>query len=272
MADIVVLGAEAQAATSIACAYPERAVTFVSDEEIIDGSDLPNVRMVFAKPDDRVKLTHGAGQVVPLSPRWIAPEAALPLSRAFDRIEHHFPGRMLPLFEHPGAHGNWILKGDRWHRPDAPLVGTLQQLEDVTDPHGCGLLYQPKVESSATIMAIGRREHTTLLGIVRVFDERFFWDNILQAGETIDAPDVAAATQDILDAIDHKGFFTFNWLRTVQGLRLSSVRSIPRAVFQMFRYGGVDLLDPERKENKMVRAGLRTIATPTYVSFRRLGT
>jgi hypothetical protein len=43
MADIVVLSAEAQAASSTACAYRECTVAFVSDNEILDGSDLPNV-------------------------------------------------------------------------------------------------------------------------------------------------------------------------------------------------------------------------------------
>ena len=92
MADVLVLGAEAQAATSIACAYPERTVTFVSDDAILDGSDLPNVRMQFAKPTDREMLTRAAGQqLVPLCPRWLAQEAALPLSRVFEKLEHHTP-------------------------------------------------------------------------------------------------------------------------------------------------------------------------------------
>ena len=52
MRHILVLGAERQAASSIACAYPDRTVTFVSDHTILDGDDLPNVRMVFASPDD----------------------------------------------------------------------------------------------------------------------------------------------------------------------------------------------------------------------------
>ena len=92
-------------------------------------------------------------------------------------------------------------------------------------------------------MAIGRRGHGTQLGCIQIFDERFFWDNILQAGEAVHVPDVAAATLHILDALDHWGFFTLNWLRTAHGLRLSSLRPVPRAIFQMFRCGGLDLLD-----------------------------
>jgi hypothetical protein len=269
MADIVVLGAEAQAATSIACAYPERTITFASNEEILDGTDLPNVRMVFAKPQDWERLCHTAVQTVPLCPRWLLPHAAISLSRVFERLERCSPGLMLPIFDRPTAKGRWIIKGDRWHRPDAPVSGSLQQLEDVADPHGCGLVYQPLCKITRTIMAIGRRGYGTQLGCVRIFDERFFWDNILQAGETVDDPDVTAATLQVLDAIDHQGFFTLNWLRTEYGLKLSSLRPIPRAVFQMFRCGGVNLLN-DVPGVKVVRAGLQMIAAPTYVSYRKL--
>jgi hypothetical protein len=268
MTEVLVLGAEAQAATSIACAYPERTVTFVSDDAILDGSDLPNVRMLLAKPADREMLMQGVGQqLVPLCPRWLAQEAGLPLSRVFEKVEHHYPGRMLPVRDRPGADGRWIVKGDYRHRPDVPLSGMSQQLEDVTDPHGCGLVYQPLIEASATIMAIGRRGQGTQLGCIQIFDERFFWDNILQAGEAVHVPEVVAATLHILDTLDHWGFFTFNWLRTSHGVRLSSLRPVPRAIFQMFRCGGLDLLD-DPPGVKVLRAGLRMIATPTYVSFR----
>ena len=268
MRHILVLGAERQAASSIACAYPDRTVTFVSDHTILDGDDLPNVRMVFAAPDDPPVLTSNA-QLAPLCPRWLMKENPLPLSRIFERLERAHPDTMLPVYERPTSQGRWILKGDRWHRPDAPLSGTALQLKDATDRHGCGLVYQPLVRSSATIMAIGRRAQGTQLGCLRIFDERFFWDNILQAAETVDAPDVLAATLEVLDALEHQGFFTLNWLRTVDGLRLSSLRPVPRAIFQMFRRGGVDLMDDPDGVHVVV-AGLRMIATPTYVSYRRL--
>jgi hypothetical protein len=266
MRHILVFGAEKQAATSIACAYPDRTVTFVSDHTIVDGDDLANVRMVFATPGDPPVVPSNA-QHTALCPRWLMKEN--PLSYLFEKLQRAHPGIMLPVYEHPASQGRWILKGDRWHRPDAPLSGTARQLEDATDRHGCGLVYQPLVESLATIMAIGRRAQGTQLGCLRIFDERFFWDNILQAAETIDARDVLAATLEVLDALEYQGFFTLNWLRTVDGLRLSSLRPVPRAIFQMFRRGGVDLMDDPDGVHVVV-AGLRMIARPTYVSYRRL--
>jgi hypothetical protein len=269
MSDIVVLGAEAQAATSIAFAYPDRSVTFVSDHDIVDGADLPNVRMFFAKTADRAKLTETAAHVVPLSPRWIERPHRPSLSSLFETVERHFPGRMLPVFARPGRSGRWIVKGDHWHRPDAPLSGTAQQLEEFTDVHGCGLVYQPLCQASATIMAIGRRERGIQLGCLRVFHERFFWDNILQAAETINAPDVVAVTLELLDGLHYRDYFSFNWLQVDSGLRLSSLRPVPRAIFQMFRRGGIDLLaDPPGV--KVLRPGLRMVAAPNYVSFQRL--
>jgi hypothetical protein len=270
MTDVMVLGAEAQAATSIACAYPKLPITFVSDQGIIDGSDLPNVRMTFASPKERDKLARATWQTVPLCPRWLGPDA-LPLSEVFDRLERRHPGRMLAIHDRPPTNGRWIIKGDHWHRPDAPLSGTTQQLADVTDPHGCGLVYQPCIDAAATIMAIGRREHSdsVSIGLVAVFQERFFRNAILQAGETVEAPDVLDATFEILDLLDHRGFFTLNWLQTKEGPKLSSLRAIPRAIFQAFLRAGVDLLRTTSGHN-VAAAGIKFIAAPTYVSFRRL--
>jgi hypothetical protein len=163
-----------------------------------------------------------------------------------------------------------VVKGDRWHRPDAPLVGTAEEIDDVTDAHGCSIVYQPYRKATGTIVVVGRRGAGTQLGCLRVHDERFFWDDILQAAETIDAPDIVAASLEVLDALDHRDFFTINWLLTSDGPRLTSFRPVPKAVFQMYRRAGVDLLE-DPTSMRVVRAGLRMIAMPTYISYSRLG-
>jgi len=271
MTTILALGAEKQAATSLAAAYPDCTVIFVSDRDILDGSDLINVRMVHARPADAAKLAASADHVVPLCARWLPGNYAL--STVFDRLERALPGLCLPIRMHPPSSGQWIVKGDRWSRPDAPLSGDARQLADVTDPHGCGLVFQVYSETTATIMSVGRREHVggVHIGILKIFQERFFRDAILQAGETIDAPELLHASIDILDALDHRGYFTLNWVQTDEGLRLSSFRPIPRAVFQSFLRGGVDILGSVSAV-KIVAAGMRLIASPTYVSFERLST
>ena len=105
MRHILVLGAERQAASSIACAYPDRTVTFVSDHTILDGDDLPNVRMVFASPDDPPVLP-SERELAPLCPRWLVKENPLPLSAIFEKAGagpsgHHAAGTRAPNL--PGA-------------------------------------------------------------------------------------------------------------------------------------------------------------------------
>lgn len=266
---IVVLGAEMQAATSIARAYPDRTLLFVSDQRILDGSDLDNVSMCRADPAGIDSVVSPDDEVVALSPRWLTADPAGSLSKVFESVERHFRGRMLPLLRSSAAGGSWILKGDRWHRPDAPMVGTAEQLSDATDPHGCGLVYQPYIQADGTIMVVGRRNRAIQLGCMRVLDERHFWDDILQAAETIDAPKIVDASGEVLEALEHRGFFTMNWVLTPDGPRLTSFRPVPKAVFQMFQRGGVDLFD-EGAGSQVVRAGLRMIAMPTYVSYKGL--
>jgi hypothetical protein len=269
MTTILALGAEKQAATSLACAYPSCTVIFASDCDILDGSDLANVRMVRAKPSDAKKLAASADHVVPLCPRWLSEDHSL--SHTFDRLERALPGQCLPVRRQLAPCGQWIVKGDRWNRPDTPLSGDARQLADVTDLYDRGLVFQPFRKVHATIMAIGRRADagSVHIGIVHVLQERFFRDVILQAGETIDAPEVLRASLDVLDVLDHRGYFTLNWVQTDEGLRLSSFRPIPRAVFQSFLRGGIDVLGPASAV-KVVAGGVRLIAAPTYVSFERL--
>ena len=269
MPDIIALGAEAQAATSIACAYPDREVTFVSDhDDILDGSDLPNVHMLFAEPADRAKLTGSAVQVVALCPRWLEPTSVLSLSVLFQTNRATLSRIDVASTPEPAP---GIVDPQRRPPPSAGCAN-LRDGARVRRHCRCArlrLVYQPLLETSATILTVGRRQQGTQLGCVQVFEERFFWDNILQAAETIDAPDVVSASLDLLQALNHRGYFTFNWLRTRVGLRLSSLRPIPRAIFRVFLRSGVDLLD-DRTGTSVVRGGLRLIATPTYVPFERL--
>jgi hypothetical protein len=269
MTTILALGAEKHSATSLACAYPDCTVIFASDCDILDGSDLANVRMVHATPSDAKNLAAFADHVVPLCPRWLLEDHSL--SRTFDRLERALPGQCLPVHKQLASCGQWIVKGDRWNRPDAPLSGDPGQLADVAAPHGQGLVFQPFRKVHATMMAIGRRVRAgdAHIGVVQVFQERFFRDAILQAGETIDAPQLLRASLEVLDALDHCGYFTLNWVQTDEGLWLSSFRPVPRAIFQSFLRGGVDLLEPASAV-KVVAPGVRFIAAPTYVSYERI--
>src|ERR1700755_1170009 len=95
MTTILALGAEKQAATSLACADPGCTVVFASDCDTLDGSDLANVRMVRAVPGDAGKLAASADQIVPLCPRWMPRDHSL--SQAFERLQRALPGYALPV-------------------------------------------------------------------------------------------------------------------------------------------------------------------------------
>jgi hypothetical protein len=222
--------------------------------------------MMHATPADVVEVTKAAEHVVPLCPRWLPDADAL--TEVFDRLGTMT--ELLGLRRQLPASGRWIVKGARWHRPDAPVSGDSRELTYVTDAHGCGLVFQPFFHAQGTVMAVGRRERAgaCLIGIVEVLQERFFRDDILQAGETIDDPEVLAESLHVLDVLDHRGYFTLNWLRTDQGLKLSSLRGVPRAVFRSFLHAGLDLL-PEVSAIRVATPGVRFNAYPTYVSYQK---
>jgi hypothetical protein len=270
MAEVIVLGAEAQAASSLALAFPERRFVFVSDCPVIDGSDLANVRMLYGEPREATRFAAGE-QSVPLSARWCAEPEATRLSRLFPPIADRLPGIVLPLLPSAADADRVAAKGDLWHRPDYPLSGTAAELADLADPHGCGLVYQELAAHQGTVMAIGRRSPSgpVALGLFRVLVERFFRIDVLQAAESIAPPDLAALSREVLAALAWRGWFTMNWLLTGDGPRLSSLRPVPKSVFGCFRRGGIDLLaDPA--DDMLLPAGLRMVAAPHYAEFRWL--
>jgi len=272
--EILVLGAEKQAATSLASAYPERHFRFVSDHPVVDGWDLANVTIGFATPSRTVTLTEAAERVVVLCPRWLEPAAAdrAALPSSLGRLTSVLPDRVLPVETRPLGDGEWIVKGARWHRPDAPLVGDAALLGDLTDPHGCGLAYQRHQPSVAqSILVVGRRgaSGNTALGVVEVRGEVLEREAFLVAGETIDAPEIVGDTVRALDTLDHRGFFALSWVVVERRPLLTSFRPVPRAVFGSFRRAGVDLL-AEPTVPRVVPAGVCFIGMPSYASFRSL--
>jgi hypothetical protein len=271
MRRIVALGAETQAASSLALAYPSREVLCISDQPVLDGWDLRNTRFRHATPDGWHAAVEKDDVVVPLCARWL-PAADWALARTLPRAAATIGDDLVvPVREQPGDQGAWQVKGNRWHRPDAPLAGPLADLAAVPDPHGCGLVFQPWLETEGTVMAIGHRAAAggVVLGLFRVHEERFFRAVVLQAAETIADQRLAELSLAVLAALDHAGHFTLNWLLTRAGPRLSSVRPAPRAAFGAFRRGGLDALEPPDGVS-MLRAGLRLIAQPHYSSYRRL--
>lgn len=265
---VIVLGAEEQAASSLVAANPQRSFLLVSDQAVLDGWDLPNARFARAAPGQGV--ARPSPDSVALCARWL-PDEDWSLSRTMT-IAASVLGAdgILPVLKAPGASGDWQVKGDRWHRPDSPMVGRATDLAEVTDDHGYGLVYQAAVQAESTLMTIGRRgEKGATLGLLRVFEERFFRYAVLQAAESIATDDLVERSLAVLQAVDLRGFFTLNWVVSGGQPRLSSIRPSPRATFGAFRRGGIDLLaDPRGAQ--VLQPGRRFVAQPHYASYTRL--
>lgn len=270
MTRIVAPGAEVQAASSLALAYPDRHVLFVSDQPVIDGWDLPNARFHYATPSSWRATVAPGDVIVPMSARWLADED-WSLSRTLAVAATTIGAtHVAPVHDKPDATGVWQAKGNRWHRPDMPVEGPGSELAGLNDPHGCGIVFQRQLPSIGTMMTIGRfGRQASALGIFRVFEERFFRDVILQAAETVAEPQLVERSLAIASALNLDGFCTLNWVMTNEGTRLTSVRPVPRAAFVTFRRGGLDPLAPPAGHS-VLAPGLRLNAQPHYASYRTL--
>jgi hypothetical protein len=268
LAEIVLLGAEEQAASSIALAYPERSFVFVTDCVAIDGGDLPNVRIIRGRPRTGPYGLGAGCETIALSPRWLERPSDTSLSVLFAKIESHFPGVALPVRMSAPSQGISILKGDLWHRPDHPVTGDRAQLV-IADSGGGRSVYQDLLPNTKTVIAVGRRYDSgaVAMGLFRIFAERFFRIDVIQAAESRAIPELSKLTQAVISSLQWQGWFTLNWLLTAGGARLSSIRPIPRAVFNAFRRGRIDLMTPSTID-QLLPAGVRLIATPQYVEYR----
>lgn len=267
--EILVLGAEKQAATSLAQAYPEHHFRFATDQTIIDGWDLPNVSIERARPGR--DLGAAFDRVVALCPRWLEPDAVerASLPHAIATLARAMPDKVLPVQAKPGDDGEWIVKGARWHRPDTPMTGDADVLDGVMDRHGCGLVYQRHLpDVDATLLVVGYRAAAgrVAVGVVRVLGEVAEREPFLTAGETTDAPAILEASLTALDVLDHHGFFSLNWVMSDDRPVLTSFRPVGRAIFTTFRRAGLDLLATPMTRC-VAPAGFRFVGMPSYASF-----
>jgi hypothetical protein len=275
------LGAERQAAVSAALAWPERRFLFVSDQPVIDGWDLPNVTMMHADPNSAQALVNRTGvEWMPLCPRWLGLGHALAqntvgsfaLDQVLPWLRAKFGDVVLPVSARPVPGLKQIVKGNRWHRPDAPTISSQLASWPVEDPYGCGVCYQNFWPKARTVLAVGRRfTHGGIqLGLVAVHSEVCARDDVLGAGETIQEGRLVALTSGMLQHLGHVGYFTCNWLIRDEEGRLSSVRAAPRAVLGTLRRAGVDLLVRPQVDMQLARPGHKFTVQIHYATYQKL--
>jgi hypothetical protein len=276
---IGLLGAEKQAAVSAALAWPERRFLFVTDQPVVDGWDLPNVTMRRGTPGRRPGSTNGPTQWVPLCARWASPDLAAPanalgvfdLRSVLDHLHRHFGEVVLPVSGEPPPGREAIVKGNRWHRPDAPVVGVGLAAAEVQDPGRAGVMLQEHWSAGRHLLATGRRTGPGQLdlAVFHVRVESCARDDVLAAAETVCHHRVAELTVAVLEHLDHRGFSTLNWLERDGAVRLSSYRPVPRAVFRTMRQAGLDVFGPPAGI-RVARPGLRFTVDIHYSSYQRL--
>ena len=269
---VVVLGAELQPAVSMAVSRPDLQFLFVSERDVVDGWGLANVEIKKSSIEEFAAYSQLA-HIVALSPRWLRclkrEVDRYALSRVLNRLANKFPEWTLPTSSVP-LREDWVLKGDLFHRPDAVLQGAGGENAEQIDSYGCTNVYQRHIANAVTTLAMGRRTDgkNCALGVVRIHSEAFAREDFLMAGESIESDEIERRSRSILEVLDYSGFFSMNWVTDASGqIWLTSFRPVPRALFQLFRVGGVDLLE-EPKGRAKVNAGHRFIVDYHYESYR----
>jgi hypothetical protein len=276
---IALLGAEKQAAVSAALAWPELPFLFVTDQPVVDGWDLPNVTFSHGVPGRLPDAARAATQCLALCARWATPNLPAPANAlgAFDlltvlgQLRHQFGDVVLPVTATPPPGSTAVVKGNRWHRPDAPVVGAGLDATEIPDPGQAGVVFQEHWPAARHLLATGRRtgRGQVDLAVFHVRAESCARDDVLAAAETVCHDRLGELSVAILDHLDHRGFATLNWLERDGAVRLTSYRPTPRAVFRTLRQAGLDLFGPTAGV-RVARPGLRFTVDIHYSSYQRL--
>lgn len=282
---VFLLGGERQVATSFALAYSGRRFNFVSDRPVIDGWDMSNVTMVPSVPESFFLPSHAGGFFcVPLDSQWISPTLtpgpgapsnnlnnAFRLSVIFETLTTNYPSLVLPVSSTPPK-GEWIAKGDAFHLPGPVSRGTQNFGLPIADPHEAGIVFQPFEGESQNLLVVGRRSKTGNLGlgVFHIHGEGFLREDFLMAGETIQNDSIGAYSKDILETLDHTGFFSMNWILRDNRPLLTSFRPLPRSVIGCLLKAGVDCLDLPDENLVVARAGVRFSMEFHYSSYEIL--
>ena len=250
MAVFTVLGAERQSAVSLAAAYPEHHFVFVTDKTRCDGHDLPNIQIRLCERADFAAAASEPPMI--FCQRWlvgVTGQSPCRLSSVFAQLEKEFVSYLLPVYPaiFADAAGRWQIKGDAWHKPDATLAGTAREVCGLLDPHGCGYLFQQHIKDVGhKYLVTGRRDGVgkIWIGVFLITGEAMYREPFLLSCSTTRHPELIRLTTAMLDFLDLKGFFSFSWLDSAEGMRLSSLRREPAPLFGTFRKAGMDLLTP----------------------------
>jgi hypothetical protein len=276
----VLLGAEKQAATSAALAYPEIDFSFVTDEPVIDGWDLPNVHCVNATLSQIPHLAQEvSGPLLPLCVRWVHPVLPEPrnrlgtfnLGRVLSDLSVPFGRHVVSVVNEPEGAGQWIVKGDARHRPDAVITGGAADVMTTDDPNGCGVVFQPYLPAQGTFLVTGYRRDSGAADVAafKIHAEVHCRENLITAAETVEDAVLTGLSLAMLERLTHCGWFSMKWLAVHDDYRLVSIRPVPMATFQVMRRAGLNpLARPTRVT--VARAGHRFIADHWYSSYEVL--
>lgn len=272
---IVLIGAEKQSAVSIALAYPESTFLFVSAEPIIDGWDLRNVTITSYKKF--ISEYTDQSQIHILNSKFYTAFFSLnglkySLSAVFSALSPDFGSYLLPIFNNVSEirdEGNFIIKGDLFHKQDATEIINNKFRMFSEDIFGCNYIFQRHISSECTYMAIGNRNSSggVMLSVFRIHRESNAREDVVLAGETITSKLMADISIKMVQKIDYTGLFTFNWIENQGELKLTSFRPEPKAVFQTLRKEGYDLLNYIGKDHVISKSGLKFIANINYTSY-----
>ena len=124
---LLVLGAELQAAVSLALSRPDLRFLFVSEQDVVDGWDLDNVEIRRASRESFRPSGSLNNCLLVLQPEMAVvcierdAFAVCAVTCVLHVLANHYPQWVLPVSTWPTDH-EWVLKGDVFHRPDAVLL------------------------------------------------------------------------------------------------------------------------------------------------------
>ena len=270
------LGAESPTAISFAQAYPELSFVFVSEELIISGQDLANVKcMHVSKVDHAHVFRQNNADFIPLTNLWYKrhcshlgiSSSVLDLSDTLTKIEEVLPGSTLPLRDYPdfSLAPKWILKGNREHKPNAIEYWQESNFMPNSDDSIKCQEWKSTAENYVITGRVDGKGHCDM-GIFGVHLEAFGKNDQILAAETIENPEFARKAIQLLDSLMYSGYFSINIVQSSNSFFITSFRPYSKGLIHSLIKSGVDILD-QKKTGQIAKSGIKMIVDICYTEY-----
>lgn len=260
--DYILIGAEEQAALSFAEAYPELIFLLVTNEKIIDGWDLPNVKIEQFKKEYLYETN-----TIVIDSKYFGTNHLY----SYRDLVNKFTDSTLFLdavasFE---PYKSYVVKGNRCHKMDALQIIEGQELlssSSLFEDQDVVLQNWFDHDECFKVFGFIKDPDNYFISCWKIDQESVARKQYILSAESVDLILSESFTNELI--LNMEGFFNLTVLVSNKEMKISSIRKEPLPFIKTIRKEGIDLLNISGKV--ILKPGCKMMGEITYNEYEEL--